>query len=762
MPTIDNANQVREVLRERGLLVDPLSKWERYESLASAVVKALGSGRNLTATQVDRLVKTASAGSKNSTKARLKVKRLLEAGNRCGLWESPLPFTTTVHPRPSASPVSPSQQRQRDGAANLEQYFRREYLRSDLDSETALLGAALLLVTRVGAAEPVIYGILASLRRADFDNKTGWLNTPSHPAVDALATYRLKLPEPLAGLLRWQRRHIARRNGCWFFTGSLPGDTDDEPPEAEMIKRRIGQSYECLVRDYRSKVGDHGPPVPNIFRGFVGAGRHRARDLGLAPQFLTVMAGYPLPVSPPAVALLADEPAMRTAWRSGASEPARPILPLNASEISKAPPEVLPSDFDWIGFVQREIAAFLHQLRPFCAPTGGVTSGRDGEVYDLLGHFDVRASSVLDTPNILRILLRFAVAKLLDDRLKHESLKTTISSLSDMDLLAEPAYLDLSTWDEETVVELAELRMDQQEQKAISTRQAKITDWVALLNFAHDQGVGHFPLLTADGIMSLPAGRSDILTPDEAERVHWRLRHLHGASHRERLLLASAFALGMHAGLRASEVINSTLANCVVEEGRVYLHIPHGKRRKSRRQLWLHAFLPPTELQWLIEYIRLRSHERMSHLPLEQFYLFGQAGDPAPLGGRAIIDKLISKTMAFLGRPVDFHLLRHSFCSWLVVQTYLIVDPWIGEYLPGLDPRLKEPDTLSAVAEYLRYPLPAEHKNAGMKHDIWNRIARTMGHSTPRTLMTTYAHTLGPIHSVILGATSEWTRRDRL
>ena len=761
MPTIDNANQVREALREQGLLVDPLSKWERYESLASAVVKALAGGRNLTATQVDELVRGSSTGSKNSTKARLKVKRLLEAGNRGGLWESPLPYITTVYPRPSASPVSPSQQRQRDGAVNLERYFRIEYLRPDLRSEAALLGAALLLVTRVGAAEPVIYGVLANLRRADFDKKTGWLNTPSHPAVDALATYRLKLPEPLAGLLRWQRRNIARRNGCWFFTGSLPGDAGDEPPDAEMVKRRIGESYERLVKDYRSNVGEDGSPVPKAFRGFVGAGRHRARDLGLTPQFLTVMAGYPLPVSPPAVALLADEPAIRTAWQSGASEPARPILSLNASDRSKAAPKALPGEFDWIGFAQGEIAAFLHQLRPFCAPTGGVTSGRDGEVYDLLGHFDVRASSVLDTPNILRILLRFAVSKLLDG-LKHESLKSTISALSGMDLLAEPAYLDLSTWDEETVVELAELRMDQQEQNAIRTRQTRIADWVALLNFAHDQGVGHFPLLTVEGIMSLPAGRSEILTPDEAQQVHWRLRHLHGASHRERLLLVSAFALGMHAGLRASEVIDTTLANCVVEEGRVYLHIPHGKRRKSRRQLWLHAFLPPNDLQWLIEYIRLRSDERMSHLPLDQVYLFGQAGDPAPSDGRAIIDKLIPEMTAFLGRPVDFHLLRHSFCSWLVVQAYLIVDPWIEKYLPGLDPRLKEPDTLAGVAEYLRYPLPTAHKDAGMKHDIWNRIARTMGHSSPRTLMTTYAHTLGPIHSVSLGATSEWTRRDRL
>lgn len=762
MPSLNNADQVREALSDQGLLVGPLSEWERYEPLASAVVRALAGGRSLTSTQVDGLVRKASAGSKTSQKARLKVRRLLEAGNRGGLWESPLPYTTTVHPRPSAAPVSPSQQRQRNGAADLERYFRKEYLRPDLDSETALLGAALLLVTRVGAGEPVVYGVLANLRRADFDKKAGWINTPSHPAVDALAAYRLKLPEPLAGLLRWQRRHIARRNGCWLFTGSLPGHTGDEPPEAEQIKQRIGESYKRLVKDYRSNVGDKDQTVPKSFRGFVGAGRHRARDLGLTPQLLTVMSGYPLPVSPPATALLEDEPVLTTAWQSGALDPARPILSLNASDRDREVPEALPDDFDWIGFVQAEIAAFVHQLRPLCARTGGATSGRDGELYDLLDHFDARACAVLDTPNILRLLLRFALSKLLDDGVKYDSLKSTIASLSDGALLAEPAYLDLSVWDEEVVVEMAELRMEQHQRNAVSTRQGRLTAWVEFVNFAHHQGVGHFPLMTVEGIMSLPAGRSDILTPDEAERVHWRLRHLHDATHRERLLLASAYALGVHAGLRAREVINRTLADCVVEDGRVYLYIPHGKRRRSRRQLWLHAFLPPTELQWLIEYIRLRSAERLSHQPLEEFYLFGQEGDPEPAGRSAIIDRLIPEMSAFLGRPVDFHLLRHSFCSWLLVQAYLIADPWIEEHLPGLDPRLKEPDALAAVDEYLRYPLPGWHKDAGMKNDIWNRIARTMGHSTPRTLMTTYAHTIGPVHSVYLQATSEWTRRDRL
>jgi len=209
-------------------------------------------------------------------------------------------------------------------------------------------------------------------------------------------------------------------------------------------------------------------------------------------------------------------------------------------------------------------------------------------------------------------------------------------------------------------------------------------------------------------------------------------------------------------------VINRTFSDFVVEDNRVNLYIPRGKRRRSRRQLWLHAFLPPTELQWLIEYIRLRSAERLSQQPLREFYLFGHAGDPEPAGRSAIIDRLIPEMTAFLGRSVDFHLLRHSFCSWLIVQAYLIAELWIEEHLPGLDPRLKDPGALAAVDEYLRYPLPGWHKDAGMKNDLWNRVARTMGHSTPRTLMTTYAHTMGSVHSVYLQATSEWTRRDRI
>jgi len=64
--------QVREALSDQGLLVGPLSEWERYEPLASAVVRALAGGRSLTSTQVDGLVRKASAGSKTSQKRVLK------------------------------------------------------------------------------------------------------------------------------------------------------------------------------------------------------------------------------------------------------------------------------------------------------------------------------------------------------------------------------------------------------------------------------------------------------------------------------------------------------------------------------------------------------------------------------------------------------------------------------------------------------------------------------------------------------------------
>ncbi|MBY5268297.1 hypothetical protein BB931_08065 [Spiribacter salinus] len=78
--------------------------------------------------------------------------------------------------------------------------------------------------------------------------------------------------------------------------------------------------------------------------------------------------------------------------------------------------------------------------------------------------------------NILRLLLRFALSKLLDDGVKYDSLKSTIASLSEERLLAEPAYLDLSTWDEEIVVEMAELRIEPNRRSAVGTSQTRLTE----------------------------------------------------------------------------------------------------------------------------------------------------------------------------------------------------------------------------------------------------------------------------------------------
>ncbi|WP_222518815.1 hypothetical protein [Spiribacter salinus] len=48
--------------------------------------------------------------------------------------------------------------------------------------------------------------------------------------------------------------------------------------------------------------------------------------------------------------------------------------------------------------------------------------------------------------------------------------------MSEERLLAEPAYLDLSTWDEEIVVEMAELRIEPNRRSAVGTSQTRLTE----------------------------------------------------------------------------------------------------------------------------------------------------------------------------------------------------------------------------------------------------------------------------------------------
>lgn len=762
MADVAAPEQLRSLLRQNRDTVGRFEPWNHFEALAAAVLAARSEDGEIAGSEVRRILGEQSAEKRQVARVRRRLSRLLLAGNRLGIWRSPLPPEPVLRPRPSVAPRSADEYERQEGAMSLERYLRREVIRPRLDSNAALLGAAMLFASRLGAAKPVIDGILANMRYDDFDVKTGWLVTPSQPSVKSSGRYRVQLPEPIVTLLRWQKASLPRRKRSWFFTGALSEQGDrglDSLPDAESVVSSIKTAYVQLLARYKAELGVPAFPLPRTFIQFLAAARQNAIGIGIPPNFITLMSGYPLPVSPPQLSLIDGEPTQPRARGSEEGFLSKDgTLPPGGKPSRLSDPTSFLARFDWTGFVQSELKAYLHRLRQHCTGSGYLKKGRDGAVYETLEDFDYRAVAGLPTVSMLRGLLQFGAHKLLEDRVKLDSLGDMYRRLATDQLLADEQTLDMECWDEESVIELSETMMARRPGSEQSTRQDDLTTWVSFLNFARTlEGVGHYPPVLGTGYIAMPAARAEILTPREADRVTSHLLDLSGKSMRESLALVSAFALGMYAGLRASEVLNIKLGHIHHAGQSLRLWIPSGKTRAARRQLWLHALLPESMQGYLIEFLVHRADERPADIDKSAFPLFGRAGRAEPMQRADIIDPLIWQMRRSLHRSVDFHLLRHSFCSWLLVRAYLIDDPAMGDELTGIEWRLREPTYLDALAAFLRYPLPADHINAAMSNDLWNRIARVMGHSSPLTLMTTYAHSLGGVHSVFLRRISKST-----
>ena len=753
MADVLTPDQMRSLLWQNRDRVGRFEPWHHFDALAAAVLAARSEDGEVAGTDIERILGEQSAEARHVARVRRRLSRLLLAGNRLNIWRSPLPPEQVLRPRPSVAPQSVDEFRRQEGAMSLERYFRREVMRPGLDSNAALLGAAMLFASRLGAGEPVIYGILANARYEDFDVKTGWLITPSQPSLKSSGRYRVQLPEPIVTLLRWQRASLPRRKRTWFFADTSSERSDGESdrlPDAESVVSSIKAAYARLLERYKAELGIPGFPLPRTFIQFVAAARQNAISIGIPPNLITLMSGYPLPVSPPHLCVIDGEPTEPRARGSGEDfwNKAGRLSPDGKSSRLSDPASFL-ARYDWTGFVQSELKAYLYRLGRHCTGSGYLRKGQDGAVYEALEDFDYRAAVGLPTVNMLRVLLQYGAHKLLEDRIKIDSLSGIYRRLATDQILADEQTLDMECWDEESVIELSEVIMARRAGSQHSTRQDDLTTWVSFLNFARTlEGVGQYPPVSGTGFIAMPAARADILTPHEADLVTSHLMSPSSECLRERLALVSAFALGMYAGLRASEVLNIKLGDIHYAGESLRLWIPSGKTRAARRQLWLHALLPEPMQGYLIDFLDHRGAERPAGVRESTFYLFGRAGTAEPMQRAEIIDPLIWQMRRILHRSADFHLLRHSFCSWLLVRAYLIDDPAMGDDLTGIEWRLREPASLDALAAFLRYPLPADHLNAAISNDLWNRIAKVMGHSSPLTLMTTYAHTLGAIHSV--------------
>jgi integrase len=237
-----------------------------------------------------------------------------------------------------------------------------------------------------------------------------------------------------------------------------------------------------------------------------------------------------------------------------------------------------------------------------------------------------------------------------------------------------------------------------------------------------------------------PATRTSIVTPHEFDYV-WRVLHDSEANPIS-MQWGVALTLGYYGGLRASEVLGLTLQDIYCACGELWVLIRDGKTQAARRDIPLHWLAPP-ECVDQVERWRQRRRSSVGALRPQSVGLFGPEREPNPYDRHALITPLLDWLRPILGAGVDFHLLRHSTVSWLLLRLHAARHPGFRDRLHHRASWMFGDEALGSVLQLVSDP---ELAASGSEGNDLRYLAKLIGHRDVGTLLMHYSHTLGPIH----------------
>ncbi|MBK1735811.1 hypothetical protein CKO15_11080 [Halorhodospira abdelmalekii] len=740
----------------RALGLEDAAHWER---VVDALAAALDEQGRLDAPGLRALEQATFDPQRRSRRRhRAWLRRLLQRLNQTGRIEAVLPVTPILEPRPSTLAVSPEQLRCQMTAAALDAYLDPWLrARSGADSADRLFALAVRLATRAGMGERVVVGTLARLRWADVD-QDGTLALPIEPTDFSGAVHPVRPPKAC-------RKHLPPRpRAAGDRLVAAPVLESAKPPDdaatvrayERMLRRWLRDAFAAFAADFERERLVPGATVRGWQR-FAHAGRLLPLAYGVPAAWVELLAAFPLPAAARTGTGARLDWSVQTAQRRPGDRLLRPAAhhgpgPGEGAVERPQPGPIgddpMPRPEDWPRRARNLLDAFIARMRALQTARGTLPARARDEALAACKALLERADALGYPASIVQLALAWGADKLLRDGVKVQTLADYYSRIASPELLGMEEVLDLRDWDDETIEEVTGCVVAARRWSPRSAEHFRTT-WFELLRYGQQAGgwlaEAEFALSTPrEGAAHAPA-RTAIVTPAEFEYAHGVLvSREHDARYAQ---WAAALTLGFYAGVRASEVCALTLGDLFVDATECWVEIRSGKTPAARRRIPLHALAPPGPMAQIKGWAQ-RRRQQFPQERAQDVALFGPEGNARGYRHHGLIAPLLEVLRPILGEGVDFHLLRHSMVTWLLLRWHA------AQYRDFRDQLLERDawmfsDTALERLPALRQP-EALASTEGLGGEAWLALAKLVGHRDPGTLLLYYGHSLGPIHSDVL------------
>lgn len=403
----------------------------------------------------------------------------------------------------------------------------------------------------------------------------------------------------------------------------------------------------------------------------------------------------------------------------------------------------------WIGESRRRLRALCRELDD--AHSGRVkTQAQRASAEAILDRYRVQALDIAPVDSALVLSIDYAKATYVGGgRINAGTLRDYLDRTVIHGLLDTDASFTLGDWDSEDFVEVIEERIASRRLSSAS-RRLILDAYGPLLRFlAKTLGLPSISVSELREDYVAGSGQWSLISPFAIDRLVVALYDDMGLEFRQAAVI---MALAYYGGLRATEARRLSMANIVFNDRLVDLDVEllRGKTACSRRRLPLASLAPPAILDMVRDYWRRRRSEFDRPASLSSIAMFGPRGNPAPYGCSSITTLTRQVLKESFGAAATLHMLRHCFCSFLLLRWYAIQQPALLCNLRDRGHAIFQPELQQRLHRYFDcMPCEDGYKDVGedrntRPYDLISMIKLT-GHSTPEVLFQYYIHSYSVI-----------------